>query len=162
MPDGIAMTCVLRRATTGDAATLARLVVAAFAEYRGRLLPESGALSETATSIAAQLADGHGAFLVERDGDPVACVLFQPDAGDLYFGRLAVVPAHRGAGLAPLLVAAVEDEARVRGYPAVRLGVRVALPANQRLFAGLGYVEISREAHPGFVEPTSITMRKVL
>jgi hypothetical protein len=42
------------------------------------------------------------------------------------------------------------------------LGVRIALPENQRLFAALGYVETERTAHPGFDVPTSITMRKVL
>jgi hypothetical protein len=46
--------------------------------------------------------------------------------------------------------------------PGVRLGVRIALPDNQRLFASLGYVEFSREAHPGFDHPTSINMRKAL
>jgi hypothetical protein len=42
----------------------------------------------------------------------------------------------------------------------VRLGVRVVLTENQRLFTSLGYAEISREAHDGFDYPTSINMRK--
>jgi hypothetical protein len=46
--------------------------------------------------------------------------------------------------------------------PGVRLGVRVVLTENQRLFGSLGYVETSREPHPGFTYPTSINMRKVL
>jgi ribosomal protein S18 acetylase RimI-like enzyme len=82
--------------------------------------------------------------------------------GDLYFGRLAVLPEARGTGLAKRLIGAVEDEARRRGLPGVRLGVRIALEANQRLFNSLGYREISREAHPGFDHPTSINMRKPL
>jgi len=44
----------------------------------------------------------------------------------------------------------------------VRLGVRVVLTGNQRLFQSLGYREISREAHEGFDHPTSINMRKGL
>jgi hypothetical protein len=42
----------------------------------------------------------------------------------------------------------------------VTLGVRIALPENVALFTALGYREISREAHAGFSEPTSITMEK--
>jgi hypothetical protein len=44
----------------------------------------------------------------------------------------------------------------------VRLGVRVVLTENQRLFTSLGYVEFSRESHEGFDYPTSINMRKAL
>jgi len=56
----------------------------------------------------------------------------------------------------------VEIDARRRGLSGVRLGVRVVLTNNQRLFRSLGYREISREAHPGFDYPTSINMRKSL
>jgi ribosomal protein S18 acetylase RimI-like enzyme len=60
------------------------------------------------------------------------------------------------------LIEAVEVEARQRGLAGVRLGVRVVLTENQRLFQALGYRETSREAHPGFDHPTSINMRKPL
>jgi hypothetical protein len=46
--------------------------------------------------------------------------------------------------------------------PGVRLGVRVVLTTNQKLFSSMGYVETSRESHPGFDYPTSINMRKTL
>jgi hypothetical protein len=44
----------------------------------------------------------------------------------------------------------------------VRLGVRIPLLDNQRLFSSLGYREVSRETHPGFDHFTSINMRKLL
>ena len=153
----------IRPATAADAPALAALIAGAFAEYRGRLKPESGALSESADTIAAELArPEHMALMALDSAQPVGCVLCKPEDGDLYFGRLAVPPAQRGRGIARVLIAAVEAHGRKHGYPAVLLGVRIALPENQRLFAGLGYVEIARTAHPGFEEPTSITMRKVL
>ncbi|TMJ21561.1 MAG: GNAT family N-acetyltransferase [Alphaproteobacteria bacterium] len=153
---------VLRAATEADAAGLAATIAAAFEQYRGKLVPESGAFRETAEAIAAELAKGTGAIVAERGGEMLGCVVVQEIEGDLYFGRLSVLPAARGLGLAKRLVAAVEAEARRRGRPGVRLGVRVVLTENQRLFAALGYREISREAHPGFDYPTSINMRKVL
>jgi len=153
---------VLRAATVADAPVLAATIAAAFEQYRGKLVPESGAFRETAEAIAAELAKGTGAIVAERNGEALGCVIVQEIEGDLYLGRLSVLPAARGLGLAKRLVAAVEAEARRRGLPGVRLGVRVVLTENQRLFAALGYREISREAHPGFDYPTSINMRKVL
>ena len=155
-------TLVLRAATPADAATIAATIAAAFAQYRGKLVPESGAFGETAEAIAAELSRGAGAIVAERNGEMVGCVMIQEREGDLYFGRLAVLPAARGTGLARRLIDAVEAEARRRGLSGVRLGVRVVLTENQRLFRSLGYREISREAHPGFDYPTSINMRKSL
>lgn len=153
---------VLRPATSDDAVVLAETILVAFEEFRGKLVPESGAFRETPRSIAAELESGAGAIIAERHGHVVGCVLFRIYEGDLYFGRLSVVPQARGIGLAHRLIAAVERQARALGLPGVRLGVRVVLTENQDLFRSLGYHEISREAHEGFDYPTSINMRKAL
>ncbi len=155
-------TLVLRTATAGDAAAIATVIAASFAQYRGRLVPESGAFRETPENIAAELGRGVGAIVAERNGQMLGCVLVEEMEGDFYFGRLSVVPAARGQGLSKQLIAAVEAEARRRGLYGVRLGVRIVLTDNQRLFQSLGYRETSREAHPGFDHPTSINMRKPL
>ncbi|WP_295143456.1 GNAT family N-acetyltransferase [uncultured Reyranella sp.] len=155
-------TLVLRIGTAGDAAAIAHVIAASFEQYRGKLNPESGAFRETADGIAGELARGAGAIVAERNGEMLGCVLVEELEGDLYFGRLSVVPSARGQGLAKRLIDAVEAEARRRGLPGVRLGVRVVLTDNQRLFQALGYRETSREAHPGFDHPTSINMRKPL
>lgn len=155
-------TLVLRLATAADATGMAAVIAAAFAQYRGRLVPESGAFRETPGTIAAELDRGAGAIVAERNGEMIGCVLVEEKEGDLYFGRLSVLPSARGGGLARQLIQAVEAEARRRGLPGVRLGVRVVLTDNQRLFQALGYRETSREAHPGFDHPTSINMRKPL
>ncbi|WP_422002818.1 GNAT family N-acetyltransferase [Reyranella sp.] len=155
-------TVVLRAATVADAAGIAETIAAAFEEYRGKLVPESGAFRETAGAIADELSRDSGAIVAERNGRIVGCVMVKLMEGDLYLGRLSVVPALRGTGLARRLVEAVEDEARRRDLAGVRLGVRVVLTGNQRLFASLGYAEIGREAHAGFDHPTSINMRKAL
>lgn len=152
----------LRRATVDDALDLATTIVAAFEQYRGRLVPESGAFRETPQGIAAELAEHTGAIVAERDGAMIGCIMYRLYEGDLYFGRLSVLPQARGLGLAKRLITAVEREARQLGVPGVRLGVRVALTENQELFRSLGYEEISREAHEGFDYPTSINMRKAL
>lgn len=155
-------TLALRAATLADAPAIAATIATAFAQYRGILVPESSAFRETPEAITTQLAAGSSVIVAERNGTMIGCVVTEVLEGDLYFGRLAVLPEARGADLAKRLIGAVEDEARRRGLPGVRLGVRIALEANQRLFNSLGYREISREAHPGFDHPTSINMRKPL
>ncbi len=153
---------ILRPATLDDAWVLADTIHAAFEEHRGKLVPESGAFRDTPESIAAELGQDTGAIIAQRNGSVVGCVMFRVYEGDLYFGRLSVLPEARGIGLSKRLIAAVEREARMMRLPGVRLGVRVALTDNQRLFESLGYREISREAHEGFDYPTSINMRKVI
>jgi ribosomal protein S18 acetylase RimI-like enzyme len=153
---------VLRPATADDAPALAATIAAAFAQYRGKLVPESGALAETAAGITGVLAKGSTAIVAERNGEMLGCVMTKVMEGDLYFGRLSVVPKARGLGLARRLVEAVEADGRTRGLAGVRLGVRMVLTENQQLFRSLGYVETGREAHPGFDHPTSINMRKAL
>ena len=155
-------TVAVRAASAADAPAIAATIAAAFTQYRGKLVPESGAFRETPEAIAGQLANGSRAIVAERNGTMMGCVMTELLEGDLYFGRLAILPKARGLGLAKRLIAAVEDEARRCGLPGVRLGVRIALPDNQRLFTSLGYREFSREAHPGFDHPTSINMRKAL
>jgi GNAT superfamily N-acetyltransferase len=81
---------------------------------------------------------------------------------EVYLGRLAVLPAWRGKGIARSLIGFVEDEARRHGAQTLSLGVRIALPAHHELFAACGFRETSRNAHPGFSEPTSIRMEKPL
>ena len=155
-------TLILRAATAADASAVAAAIAAAFEEYRDRLEPESGAFRETAEGIAAELARDSGAIIAERNGHILGCVMLKLMEDDLYFGRLSVVPEARGQGIARRLIEAVEDEARRRELAGVRLGVRIVLTENQQLFTSLGYVEISREAHEGFDQPTSINMRKAL
>ena len=162
------VTFIVRPAVLDDARTLANIIQGAFAQYRGDLVPPSAALGETPERIAAELAGPYRAAVAELGEPPEAtgaaagCVLFRPEGEDLYFGRLSVLPRYRGEGIATALVAYVEAEAARRGCPGVVLGVRIALPANQRFFARLGYVEVARHAHPGFDHDTSIEMRKVV
>ena len=152
----------VRHAAADEAALLSELIITAFSAYPAPLVPPSSALKETPDAIRAQFAD-HGAGIAEIGGTAAGCVLFTPEgAGTLYLGRLAVHPAWRGRGIGRALIAFVEGEARRRDLDRIRLSVRIALPDNQRLFAACGFRKVSREAHPGFIEPTMINMEKRL
>jgi GNAT superfamily N-acetyltransferase len=140
---------------------VADLIRVAFAESRGRLKPESGALGETAETIAAAFAD-HSVLVAEIGGTLVSCVLAARQGENLYLGRLAVHPDFRHHGIASRLLAEIERHARATGARALALGVRIALPDNFRFFAAHGFLEVGREAHAGFDHPTSIRMEKRL
>ena len=149
----------IRPALADEAAAIVSLMHRAFAQYEGVLAPRSGAMDETMATVTARLRD-ESCLLALAGETPVGCVFYKPRGETIYFGRLAVLPERRGEGLARRLVAAVEAAAMAAGAAAVTLGVRIALPENVALFTALGYREISREAHAGFSEPTSITMEK--
>ena len=141
---------MIRPILPADAEHVANLIRIAFAAIPVLLDPAPSALGETADSIRAHLAEGGGALV---DG-PAACILWSVRDSGLYVGRLATHPAHRGQGMAGLLIAAAEAEARRRGLPRLHLGVRLALPGNRRLFARLGFTETRLRTHDGYPAPT--------
>ncbi|MCP3060896.1 GNAT family N-acetyltransferase [Myxococcus sp. K38C18041901] len=151
-----------REATSDDAALLARLLRESFEEYRGRLEPPSSAHGKTEEAVRRELEDG-GALVAEADtGDPVGCVFFHVKPDHVYLDRLAVLPAHRGQGLARRLVDAVEARARAAGRDRVRLCVRLVLTDHHVWYGRLGYQLHSRGTHPGFLAPTFLVLEKHL
>ena len=139
-----------------DAESFAALVRAAFSELA--VEPRPSALGVTGAAIAAHLATGGG---VTTRPDQAGLLWAEKDGG-LYVSRIAVHPALRGQGLATALLQAAQTEARRRSLPRVWLQTRLALAGNRRLFAGCGFVETARHAHPGFREPTFVEMEMLI
>jgi GNAT superfamily N-acetyltransferase len=144
-----------------DADDAARVIRAAFAAQPRSTEPPSSALRETAETIAAKIAagGGTGAF---TDGALVGAILWEIKAGALHVGRVSVVPAWRGRGLAGALIAACESEARRGGLGRMTLRVRLQLPENERLFKRMGFERRAVDAHDGFEQPTQAVMEKRL
>lgn len=151
---------MMRPMTMADAESVAALIREAFSQLPATIDPPSGALRETAASVATHLETGGGA--VVDVGGLVACVLWAERDGALYVGRLAVAPAWRGRGIAGCLMEAAAAEARRRSLPRLRLGVRLALKGNRRMFARLGFVEVGVRSHEGYARPTSVDMERTL
>lgn len=154
-------TVLFTHAQSQDAAELLHVIQAAYAEFLGKLDPPSGAFAETASSIQAKLFKG-GAIKAMVDREVIGCVIYEPRADFMYFGRLAVLPAWRRFGVARSLIAAVEQCAKAVGLTRVQIGVRLVLPAHQAYYEALGYQPIEYTCHPGFSQPTSVTMEKPL
>jgi GNAT superfamily N-acetyltransferase len=91
------------------------------------------------------LAPPSGVFLVARQNDVVlgcAGLLFLPErVGEVK--RLFVTPAARGRGLGARLMGELERVARRHGLSVLRLDTRHDLVESRRLYAALGYQEVS-------------------
>ena len=144
---------------TADFAPVLRLIQTEFAYMDGRIDPPSSMHRLTTADLARQAAEGE----VWVIGTPaIACMVLTPKPDCLYLGKLAVAAAHRGQGLARIMVDLACARAQARGLPAVELQTRVELTANQAAFCALGFIEVARTAHAGYARPTSITFRKAV
>ena len=154
---------LVRPARLADAGGIATVIRCAFERYEGGLRPPAGALRETPESIAAKLTNEAALVAVTPEGI-AGCVFYRPSAtpGEIYLGRLAVLPERQRLGLAGRLMAAVEDAARAAGATALCLNVRIALPANRTVFERLGFRAVGEGCHPGFDQPTFTVMRKTI
>ena len=137
-----------------DWPALLALITRAFAYMEGRIDPPSSLHSLTPQGLARS-----GEVWVL--GQPaLACMVLKPVEGALYLGKLAVEPALQGQGLGRLMVARAEGRAREMRLDRLELETRVELVENHRFYLGLGFIEVSRSAHPGFDRPTSVRYAK--
>jgi ribosomal protein S18 acetylase RimI-like enzyme len=130
-----------------EAEQFQRVMRLAFESLRGRLDPPSGSHTETLDSVRAWLAAA-GGFLARFDSEIVGCARWRPEPDHLYAGRVGVLPEFRGRGIAAALMHAIEDVARQRGLPQVRVEVREPLADNLRFYERLGYRRLSVSQHP--------------
>jgi predicted N-acetyltransferase YhbS len=151
----------LRAMRPQDAAAVAALIRAAFAAQSAVTDPLPSALRITEADVAEHLRNGGGA-VAELSGGLAGSTLWVKQDGGLYLGRLAVATALRGRGIAKTMVAAAEVAARAIGVPRLLLSTRLVLLDNRRLFAACGFIETTREAHPGYAEATFVNMEKRL
>jgi N-acetylglutamate synthase-like GNAT family acetyltransferase len=153
---------MLRAMSLSDADAVAALVREAFAAQAVVTDPLPSALRVTAADVEAHLRRGGGGAVACVDDGLAGSVLWEEQDGGLYVSRVAVAPAWRRRGVARALVAAAEAATRAMQLPRVHLATRLVLADNRRLFAACGFVETERTAHPGYTEPTSVAMEKIL
>ncbi len=131
----------------------------AFVEYESVLDPPSSVGWETVESFRSRMGDG-GVLVLESNQHLIACVLYERRGSDtLYLGRLAVLPAYRGQGLAKRLIVAVEAIAQAENRQIITIGVRLALPHLIAMYQQLGYTITAYHSHQGYAEPTYVTMQ---
>jgi GNAT superfamily N-acetyltransferase len=123
------MTTTIRTVGVEQASEVHWMMQLAFEEYRGWLVPPSGALTETIDDVRTAIRGG-GAFLAFTGDAAVGSARYRLFPDHAYAERVAVLPAHRGRGIAVALMAAFEEAIRVLRVPEARVGVRASLPSN--------------------------------
>jgi len=98
---------------------------------------------DEAHAVLSIMQSAFGAFLAFSGDTAVGSARFRLSPGYVYAGRVAVLPAYRGQGIAGALMAAIEASARAHRVAEGRVGVRGSLPVNRRLYEKLGYRVLS-------------------
>jgi GNAT superfamily N-acetyltransferase len=126
-----------------------------------RISPPSSLHRLTLSDIEHQLAT-QSIILIRDKSDPIACLFVTQKPDLLYLGKIAVHPDHRRKGALAAMLAVAEDLAKNWSLTRLQLETRIELSENHATFARLGFVQTAQTAHPGFAQPTSITMEKLL
>jgi tRNA threonylcarbamoyladenosine biosynthesis protein TsaE len=138
---------VVERVGEEAAAVVHRVSLEAFAPY-ARLDPPSGALSESVEFVADELRR-HGGLVALLDGAVVGSLRFRREPPALWVRRVGVVPARQREGIGSALMTTAAGVAEEDGLARLHVGVRLALEANRRWYAGLGYAEVGHRMHEG-------------
>jgi GNAT superfamily N-acetyltransferase len=137
---------IVRSALAEDVPAVAAVARAAYAHYVPRIgRPPAPMTADYAAAVAA------GTVHLAVDGDQVlgfVVVLARPD--HLLLDNVAVLPAAQGRGVGGRLLSYVEDEARRRGLPEIRLYTNEAMTENLDYYPRRGYVQTHRAAQDGF------------
>ena len=104
------MNITIRTVGVEQASEVRGIMQLAFEEYRGRLAPPSGALTETVEDVRTAISSG-GAFLALAGGVAVGSARYRLFPDYAYAERIAVLPEYRGRGIAVALMAAFEEAA---------------------------------------------------
>jgi GNAT superfamily N-acetyltransferase/SAM-dependent methyltransferase len=129
---------LIREAAPDERALVHEITQQAYAEHRPAI-GDSGVFRETLAQIGERQEQGWVLLLAEVDGQPAGAARIIRREGQLYLGRLAVLPQQRRRGIGQALVGACEAWGRAWGLAAVQLGAREALPQNRRFYEQLGY-----------------------
>ncbi len=133
------MQTVYRPAGEADLPAVRRL----FEEYAASLeidLAFQGFAAEL-DSLPGKYAPPRGALiLAERDGEPCGCVALRPiDGQTCEMKRLFVRESGRGLGVGRQLIGRILEEARAKGYTAMRLDTLPSMQGAVRLYRSFGF-----------------------
>ena len=136
----------ITHAATAQAPLVHRIMLEAFEEYRGILNPPSGAHAETVEDVLRVMSEG-GALLAWVGDEAVGSLRYERKPDHLYVGRVSVLPAFQGRGIASAMMLEIEPIARAYGYETIRLGARLVLHSNITFYERLGYQVIDTRLH---------------
>ena len=130
----------IRRALPADAAAIASVLAAAFAEFKVLYTP--GAFAATtpgAEAITQRFGEGPQ-WVAELNEAIVGTAAAEPKGAGLYVRSVAVLPAARGQRLGARLMRMVEAYALAQGFQRLFLSTTPVLTGAIQMYAALGFV----------------------
>lgn len=152
---------IIREAEPHEMELVHRVMKQAFAEYAGRLMPESGALRESFEDIIRKTAGCGGAILVWNGQEPIGSAQYVRKDNYLYIGRVAVLPNWRGRGIGKGMLEALEEMAIAAGLRETQVGVRLSIPENVEFYRRMRYVEMEHLFYPDRTDSWYVMRKRV-
>ena len=146
---------VVRLARTDERDAVTACVNGAYAKYIPRIGREPAPMhadykSLTAGGVVSVIADAMNIFSV---------VVGYPTSDHYFLENVAVNAAYQGHGFGRVLMAFVEQSARMDGFHEIRLYTNELMTENLAYYGKLGFEEVDRRVENGF---RRVFMRKVL
>jgi GNAT superfamily N-acetyltransferase len=135
----------MRRARPDEAAAVAALVEAAFAQHVAAVGRRPAPMDD---DHAPHIARGDQ-WVVDQDGALIASMVLLERDDHLVVDNVAVAPGRQGEGLGRALLAFAQDEALRRGRPELRLYTNAAMAGNLVFYPRLGFTEVERRTEHG-------------
>ncbi len=132
----------IRKATLDDAASLQRLMEAAYSTYEERM--GGNRLPPMDVDYAAEIRD-YPTWVAEANGVIAGGLIMLFEDGFATIANIAVHPDFQGQGVGGGLMSFAEQMAKERSYTELRLGTHVLLTENVSLYKHLGWSEIERD-----------------
>ena len=141
----MAKNVVIAVASSGDAQTIAAILLEAFREFEPLYTPGGfRATTPSAAEIRARWAEGPS-WIATLDGKKVGTVAAVDRGGEVYVRSMAVTPGARGAGVAAALLDAVTQFAVDVGAQRMRLSTTPFLHDAIRLYERAGFERLPGE-----------------
>jgi ribosomal protein S18 acetylase RimI-like enzyme len=135
---------LVREARPEDLPTVHSVTQTAYAPLINAIGTNVHVYAETPEQIGERLADGWTILLAEISGQVVGAIRITEREGELYIGRLAVIPEAQHCGIGRALMAAAEERGHAWGLPSTRLGAYEDVAASRPYYERLGYQIIER------------------
>ena len=161
------MDVVIRLARPREAAIVHRILMEAYAPYRGKVVPPLKVFQSTPASIAMDIRTRRHAHALAFVGStPVGTVRCTPERGSngqrrWTLSRLAVLPEFQGRHVAHRLIDWLHERAERHQVPELRGHVRTALPRLIRFYQHFGYRVLGYRSLPGYPKYLTVVARRL-
>lgn len=139
-----AVASVMRMASPEDLQRVVELTASAYAPYTAAFGAPPLPVTE---DYSVRIAKGE-VWVCDVDGEVAGLIVIEILADHLDIFSVAVSPSFQGKGLGVRMMRWVEDHARGKGLPELRLFTNDRMTSNIALYEKLGYAETAREPNP--------------